>query len=693
MIDVDDRKIPVPDMTGFLKQLNSSVRTRIMVLIKEEKMVSKVSKNPMCVLLILISTLTLGITDTFGGNEVDQITYPFRIVQISDTQPVPGDEAHYQRAAKSVELVNSLRPDIVIFPGDITHSGTEEEYIKMKGILSKIEAPLYLVPGNHDTIWPADEEEKSLSPEELRKKKLAIYHKYFGPDYWSLEYGDFLFAAFDCTENWPNLSTQRRQWLQKTLLSSKKPYKFIVTHYTHPQTHDTILEHLMTSGEVMGYLHGHNHTIQAYKDAGTERLVFSSGSAVLLADSKDCGVMYFDVNKDSLACFWKPIHGDARPLGVFDLKEAKSVASRRKNALDIGPYLQELGPTEVTIKWQSKAAPESGIKLRKKGNKPWIEKSFNPEPVLHEVKVDDLTPGTKYEFYVDMNTADFGRIKSRVLSFTTPLENSDSVTFAVYGDSRSNPLDHRKVAMAIAEGFADKLDFCIHTGDLVGDGLVFDSWAEEYFNPAEQLIARVPLYPVLGNHERNSDHYFNYFNLPGNERWYSFERGPVHLTCLDSYSSLRPDSDQYNWLKNDLANCSTEWKVVALHTPFFSSGPHGKLNKDKIPAEKEMADLQEYIMPLLEEYGVSMVFSGHDHLYERSKKGDIYYVISGGGGAPLHNTQVNLDQNPYSQIFFSKYHYCIVEATQETFNLAVYDTDGNIIDEVKLTKNEDPVKK
>lgn len=78
-------------------------------------------------------------------------------------------------------------------------------------------------------------------------------------------------------------------------------------------------------------------------------------------------------------------------------------------------------------------------------------------------------------------------------------------------------------------------------------------------------------------------------------------------------------------------------------------------------------------------------------MYERSQKGDIYYIISGGGGAPLYNNQTNLDQNPYSQILINKHHYCIVNATPETFNLTVYDTDGNIMDEVKLTKTEVPI--
>ncbi|MBN2455019.1 MAG: metallophosphoesterase [Sedimentisphaerales bacterium] len=104
-------------------------------------------KNTMYTLLIIIYTLTIGIIDTFADNVVDEITYPFRVVQISDTQPHFDDPNQWQRVSECIELVNSLNPDIVIFPGDLTYSGTEDEYKRIKEILSKIEAPLQAVGG------------------------------------------------------------------------------------------------------------------------------------------------------------------------------------------------------------------------------------------------------------------------------------------------------------------------------------------------------------------------------------------------------------------------------------------------------------------------------------------------------------------------------------------------------------------
>ena len=635
-------------------------------------------------LLLAVCLLLIGVGSVFGGSEDGSITYPFRIVQVSDTQPPPDNEIVWKRASEAVKVINSLKPNIVIFPGDITTSGTEDEYKRIKGILSKIQAPVYYVPGNHD-LFAADEAEEALYLDKLRDEKLRRYHKYFGPDHWSFEYADFLFVGFDSTENWSRLSRSTLEWLTESLSSSDKPYKFVVTHYQHQHlTQDTILEHLMTSENVVGYLHGHNHAIQAYKDQKTGRLVFSSGSAIV--PENDYGVMYFDVYKDSLICFWKPVNGDVRPLGIFNLKEAKSTVSRRKNIFEIAPYIQQLKSNKVTVKWQTKAALSAAVMFRTHGKDKWDKENLAEKSVLNEVILNQLESNTKYEFYVDVKTAEFGQVKSPTVSFKTPAEESNSVTFAVYGDTRSVPKDHRKVASAIAENFGDKAEFCLHVGDLVGNGLVFDSWPKEFFGPAEELLGRMPLYPVLGNHERNSIHYFNFFNLPGNERWYSFDRGPVKFIFLDSFSSMKPNSDQYKWLVDELEICNSAWKVMTVHTPFFSSGPHGKLGTDGKPEEAPMADLQTHILPLVEKYGVTIVFEGHDHLYERSKKGDAYFVIVGGGGAPLYGAEQNLEQNPYSQVLVvGKLHYGIVEATLEQLHLMVYDVNGNTLDELVLS--------
>src|SRR5207249_2244460 len=81
-------------------------------------------------------------------------------------------------------------------------------------------------------------------------------------------------------------------------------------------------------------------------------------------------------------------------------------------------------------------------------------------------------------------------------------------------------------------------------------------------------------WPCLGNHDWHATGalpYLNYFTLPGNERYYTFTRGPVQFFSLDSDSS-EPDgrsstSKQGLWLKSQLAASSALWKLVYTHYP------------------------------------------------------------------------------------------------------------------------------
>jgi hypothetical protein len=83
---------------------------------------------------------------------------------------------------------------------------------------------------------------------------------------------------------------------------------------------NTELDQILISEKVVGHLHGHNHTIEAYHDSVSGRLVFSSGSGVNTEAQDDYGVMYFDVYKDAMSFFWKSVKGQIKPMGTFNLK-------------------------------------------------------------------------------------------------------------------------------------------------------------------------------------------------------------------------------------------------------------------------------------------------------------------------------------------------------------------------------------
>ena len=133
-------------------------------------------------------------------------------------------------------------------------------------------------------------------------------------------------------------------------------------------------------------------------------------------------------------------------------------------------------------------------------------------------------------------------------------------------------------------------------------------------------------FPSLGNHDWRTPHawpYLEYFELPGNERYYEHVWGPVHLFALDSDSQepdgTTADSTQAQWLRERLAASRSAWQVVYMHHPPYSSGDHGSSEGMRWP---------------FAEWGADLVLSGHDHHYERLERDGITYVINGLGGYP-----------------------------------------------------------
>ncbi|MDZ7859733.1 MAG: metallophosphoesterase [Candidatus Krumholzibacteriota bacterium] len=235
----------------------------------------------------------------------------------------------------------------------------------------------------------------------------------------------------------------------------------------------------------------------------------------------------------------------------------------------------------------------------------------------------------------------------------------------VYGDSRTNHDDHRRVVRAILKKDPKAV---FHTGDLVDDGTIPGQW-EIFDDITSELRSEAEFFPALGNHEKDSDLYFDRFELPNNERWYSVNRAGVHFIILDSCSGIEKESEQYKWLESDLreAEGGFSFIVAVFHHPPFSTGPH---------SVDEMG-LREIIVPLLEKYDVDIVFSGHDHSYERSLCNGIYYVVSGGGGAPLYDQERD---SKYSQVFRKINHFCEISVTPESLVVCAYDTLNARID-------------
>ncbi|BDI34325.1 hypothetical protein CCAX7_63760 [Capsulimonas corticalis] len=243
-------------------------------------------------------------------------------------------------------------------------------------------------------------------------------------------------------------------------------------------------------------------------------------------------------------------------------------------------------------------------------------------------------------------------------------------TFVAYGDTRSHPEVHRTIISLIV---AQKPEFVLQSGDLVSDGRNPAQWDEfsEITKPLRD--AHIAYYPSRGNHDVGS-YYQKFVTEPfeagGNKYYYAFTRHKNHFIVLDEFQDYDPGSAQYQWLEQELikGQKTAVNTFVLFHESPFSVGPHGPT-----------AEAQRYIHPLFVKYRPRAVFCGHDHLYYRTTRDGVNYLVTGGGGAPLYQPD-NASLAIPGDVYVSTYHIirCEVDGTQ--LKGTVITPDGKVID-------------
>jgi Calcineurin-like phosphoesterase len=196
-----------------------------------------------------------------------------------------------------------------------------------------------------------------------------------------------------------------------------------------------------------------------------------------------------------------------------------------------------------------------------------------------------------------------------------------SLKFAAIGDNGTGDQPQYDVAAQMDrwhQRFA--LDMVIILGDnLYGSQRPAD-FERKFERPYKPLLdAGVKFYASLGNHDKTSNDAYAPFNMNG-ARYYSYVRDSVRFVVLDSNYL---DPRQLEWLETVLRNANERWKVAYFHHPLYSDGGrHGS-----------EVELRVKLEPLFLKYGVNVVYSGHDHIYERlvPQKGIAYFVAGASG--------------------------------------------------------------
>ncbi len=365
-----------------------------------------------------------------------------------------------------------------------------------------------------------------------------------------------------------------------------------------------------------------------------------------------------------------------------------------------GPYL--LYPnnnTQMTVMWQLDASATSTISwgiTKMYGN----SKSVTEFGTDHQFKytISGLNPATKYFYKVEA-----GETVKADSFYTAVADNDTNLIFYIYGDTRAHPETQNNVTGRIlTEIKSDTASqtFCLITGDCVARGRTESDWQDQFFNSGysnnENLKAIVPFLIARGNHENynstyssgNATVFYKYWpysfvsnSTNGNDMYYSFDYGPVHIAVLDqynsgSYSPGKVSSAELSWLKTDLENTNKPWKFILLHEPGWSASSNSK------SGHKNNVDVQNNIQPLCIEYGVQAVFGGHNHYYANCLVDSVHHFTLGGGGAPLYSPSYT----PGGTVIKaeSTYHFMKVDIEKNHAVLKVIRPDGTIVETINL---------
>jgi hypothetical protein len=271
-----------------------------------------------------------------------------------------------------------------------------------------------------------------------------------------------------------------------------------------------------------------------------------------------------------------------------------------------------------------------------------------------------------------------------VAARTLTLPNSPaSVKFAVIGDSGRGTRAQREVADQMARYHLQfRFPFTIMLGDNLYEGVATpEDYRVKFEQPYEALLDRgVQFFAALGNHDDPRQVHYERFHMNG-RRYYSFAppgnplalvTTPVEFFALDSTYLSR---EQLVWLDERLEASAAEWKICFLHHPVYTSGRY------HLASLVQRASLE----PLFVARDVSVVFSGHEHIYQRSTlQNGIQYFVSGGAGSLRRGDGV-----PTSYIarsYADDYHFMLVEIEGDDLHFQAISRTGRTIDAGTLSR-------
>jgi hypothetical protein len=192
-------------------------------------------------------------------------------------------------------------------------------------------------------------------------------------------------------------------------------------------------------------------------------------------------------------------------------------------------------------------------------------------------------------------------------------------------------------------------------GDLVANGGDEDAWRyfDRFTEPVRQK--KIPMWPLLGNHEYNGDHaamrkaVFSRFPELGEKTWAVVRGEGIAILLLNSnFGNLTADEirEQNDWYLDRLAalgkDPAVQFIIVGAHHPPYTNSA----------VVSPSSDVDRYLIPPYLTAGKAILFaSGHCHSYEHFRHEEKELVVTGGGGGPRQKLKTPLRKRRFKDVY------------------------------------------
>lgn len=392
------------------------------------------------------------------------------------------------------------------------------------------------------------------------------------------------------------------------------------------------------------------------------------------------------------AVIWNGIWQDAAQENLATKTGQQTAEEVPENPLQI---ILSMGaePGSLSISWKGDAAGPKALQLdgvtgEKQRFTAVRERILKSDYYRWHVRLTGLAQGREYRYKI-------GGFEG---SFRVPQE-SDVTRFLYLGDVQfqESMEEYEEWGQMVRRAYREHpdLDFAVIGGDLVNSPGELSQW--ETFLEACDVFAKLPVVTVAGNHEGvHSNHtYQKLFALPDDaeedqsgEEFYSLDFGNVRMLMMDS-SFLTEERRQSMgkdawakeeqrveaWIRSRTGSCEKPWLAAVIHHPVY-----GMHDEDTVSPQ-----IRRLWAPLLETGGVRIVFSGHQHLYQRTRSiHGVVYLMGNSGQRESRFFHGNNLPEYTQQIYDRGANYQIVEAGARRLKMTSYNKKGLVIDETVL---------